>query len=73
MKNCFPVAKLLDYETQWQSLEESTNPFAVRVMAHLKTKATRGVPQEQNQWKWSLVRRLFERGSSREDIVRLFR
>jgi hypothetical protein len=69
----FPVAKLLDYETQWQSLEESTNPFAVMVMAHLKTKATRGVPQERKQWKWSLVRRLFERGYSREDIVQLFR
>jgi hypothetical protein len=69
----FPVAKLLDYETQWQSLEESTNPFAVMVMAHLKTKATRGVPQERKQWKWSLVRGLFERGYSREDIVRLFR
>lgn len=69
----FPVAKLLDYETQWQSLEESTNPFAVMVMAHLKTKATRGVPQERKQWKWSLMRRLFERGYSREDIVRLFR
>jgi hypothetical protein len=66
------VAKLLDYETGWQSLEESTNPFAVMVMAHLKTKATRGVPQERKQWKWSLVRRLFERGYSREDIVRLF-
>ncbi len=62
-----------NYEAQWQSLEESTNPFAVMVMAHLKTKATRGVPQERKQWKWSLVRRLFERGYSREDIVRLFR
>lgn len=69
----FPVAKLLDYETEWQSLEESTNPFAVMVMAHLKTKATRGVLQERKQWKWSLVRRLFEGGYSREDIVRLFR
>ena len=69
----FPVVKLLDYEAQWQSLEESTNPFAVMVMAHLKTKATREVPQERKQWKWSLVRRLFERGYSREDIVRLFR
>jgi hypothetical protein len=69
----FPVVKLLDYETEWQSLEESTNPFAVMVMAHLKTKATRGVPQERKQWKWSLVRRLFEGGYSRENIVRLFR
>ncbi|MUG98664.1 hypothetical protein F7734_42795 [Scytonema sp. UIC 10036] len=33
----FPIAKLLDYEAQWQTLEETTNPFAVVVMAHLKT------------------------------------
>ena len=69
----FPVAKLLDYETQWQVLEESLNPFATVVMAHLKTKATHNKPQERKQWKWSLVRRLFERGYSREDVVQLFR
>lgn len=69
----FPIVKLLDYESQWQSLEESQNPFTVIVMAHLKTKATRGVPQQRKQWKWSLVRRLFEGGYSREEIVRLFR
>lgn len=67
------MAKLLDYETQWQTLEESNNPFAVMVMAHLKTKATHRLPQERKQWKWSLVRRLFERGYSREDVVELFR
>ncbi len=69
----FPVAKLLDYDTQWQVLEESLNPFAIVVMAHLKTKATHNKPQERKQWKWSLVRRLFERGYSREDVVQLFR
>ncbi|MEW6491880.1 MAG: transposase [Cyanobacteriota bacterium] len=69
----FPVVKLLDYEAQWQDLEESTNPFAVMVMAHLKTKATRGKPQERQQWKWKLVRRLFERGYDRDDIRKLFR
>ncbi|HEY9653723.1 MAG TPA: hypothetical protein V6C95_23880 [Coleofasciculaceae cyanobacterium] len=69
----FPVAKLLDYEAQWQLLEESLNPFAALTMAHLKTKATRNEPQERKQWKWSLVRRLFEQGYSREDIVQLFR
>jgi len=69
----FPIVKLLDYETRWQDLEESTNPFAVMVMAHLKTKATRGKPQERQQWKWNLVRRLFERGYDRDDIRKLFR
>ena len=43
------------------------------VMAHLKTKATRGKPQERQQWKWNLVRRLFERGYDQDDIRKLFR
>lgn len=33
-------AKLLDDEGQWEALEQTTNPFGVVVMAHLKTKAT---------------------------------
>lgn len=69
----FPIVKLLDYEAQWQALQENTNPFAVMVMAHLKTKATRGKLQERLQWKWNLVRGLFERGYTRDDVVKLFR
>lgn len=69
----FPIVKLLDYETQWETLEESNNPFAVMVMAHLRTKATTGKPIERKQWKWNLVRRLFERGYSRGEVVNLFR
>ncbi|MDF5721773.1 MAG: transposase [Rhizonema sp. PD37] len=69
----FPIAKLLDYEAQWETLEHSTNPFSVVVMAHLKTKATHRNPESRLQWKLSLVKRLFERGYSREDILGLFR
>ncbi|MHC5598299.1 MAG: RpnC/YadD family protein [Nostoc sp.] len=69
----FPVAKLLDYEQRWETLEQTTNPFGVIVMAHLKTKATQRNPQNRLQWKLSLVRRLYERGYSREDIQELFR
>lgn len=68
----FPIAKLLDYEAQWQDLEKSTNPFAVIVMAHLKTKATTGNSQQREQWKWNLVRGLYERGFERKDIIKLF-
>lgn len=32
----FPVVKLLDYQAQWQTLEQSANPLAVMVMADLK-------------------------------------
>lgn len=41
----FPIAKLLDYETHWNVLEQSANPFAVIVMAHLQTLATMGQPE----------------------------
>ncbi len=69
----FPVAKLLDYETQWAALEQSNNPFAVIVMAHLKTQATERDPQGRLQWKLSLVKRLYEHGLTRKDILELFR
>ncbi|MFB8791168.1 MAG: transposase [Potamolinea sp.] len=69
----FPIIKLLDYNSHWQDLEESSNPFAVMIMAHLKTKATRGNPQQREQWKWNLVRGLYDRGYDREDIIKLFR
>ncbi len=69
----FPMAKLLDYEAKWRTLTASTNPLAVMVMAHLKTKATGQHLQERKQWKWRLVRQLFEGGYSREEVVRLFR
>lgn len=69
----FPIAKLLDYEQTWETLEQTTNPFGIIVMAHLKTKATQRNPESRLQWKLSLVRQLFERGYSREDIQELFR
>ncbi|BAY63819.1 hypothetical protein NIES22_39090 [Calothrix brevissima NIES-22] len=69
----FPVAKLLDYEQAWETLEQTTNPFGIIVMAHLKTKATQRNPESRLQWKLSLVRSLFERGYSRQDIQELFR
>jgi len=69
----FPVVKLLDYQAQWQDLEESTNPFAIMTMAHLTTLMTQGKPQVRRQGKWKLVRRLLEKGYHQEDIRKLFR
>jgi hypothetical protein len=68
----FPTVKLLDYGERWSELEASSNPFAIIVMAHLKTKATtRKLPQRE-QWKWTLIRGLYERGLEREQIIKLF-
>ena len=48
------MVKLLDYETQWEALEQSNNPFAIVVMAQLKTQATRWEPAGRLHWKLSL-------------------
>jgi hypothetical protein len=40
--------------------------------AHLKTQATQHDPAERYRWKWRLLRGLYERGFSREDVVTLF-
>ncbi len=69
----FPVVKLLDYESQWSMLESSTNPFAVMVMAHLKTQATHRNPEGRLQWKLTVAKSLYQRGYSRQDILELFR
>ncbi|GAB1540489.1 hypothetical protein NUACC21_31580 [Scytonema sp. NUACC21] len=69
----FPIVKLLDYETQLTDLEQNTNPFAILVMAHLRTQATTQDSQGRLQWKLSLIRQLYESGYNRNKILQLFR
>jgi hypothetical protein len=69
----FPIAKLLDYGRNWQGLEESSNPFAIVVMAHLKAQETRNDGQQRKLWKFTLIRRLYEQGYGRQDILNLYR
>ncbi len=69
----FPMIKLLDYAPRWAELEASRNPFAIAVMAHLKTKETRNDAQIRKEWKFRLTRRLYEQGYERQDILNLFR
>ena len=52
----FPTVKLLDYEARWSELEASTNPFAIIVMAHLKTKATTLSGTEKSLEEFSAIR-----------------
>ncbi|MDB9421085.1 hypothetical protein [Microcystis aeruginosa] len=68
----FPSVKLLDYYERWSELETNTNPFAIIVMAHLKTKATTKNLQQREQWKWTLICGLYDRGLEREQIIKLF-
>lgn len=69
----FGIVKLIDFRSRWEELEQSPNPFAVVVMAHLKTMETRPNPEQRKVWKLSLIRGLYERGLDRQDIVNLYR
>jgi len=69
----YPVVKLLDYAARDEVLERDVNPFAIVVLAHLKTLETRQDPHARRVWKLRLVRGLYERGHTREDVQHLFR
>lgn len=69
----FPAIKLLDYRTQWEMLEASNNPFAMIVMAHLKSLETNRDDQQRLDAKIWLIRRLYQRGYQQQDIINLFR
>ncbi|NEN88475.1 MAG: hypothetical protein F6K48_05865 [Okeania sp. SIO3H1] len=71
MRLDFSIVKLLDYE--WQELSANNNVFAMMVMAHLKTKSTTSNLTEREEWKWLLVRSLYEKGLSKFDIINLFK
>ena len=76
----FPIAKLLDYADQAESLENDPNPFALITLAHLQTRATRTDPQARYAVKWKLVQLLYRklvqllyrRGWDKQRIVDLF-
>lgn len=69
----FPIIKLLDYRQRWDWLEAHPSPFAVVVMAHLKTQETQSDPAERKAWKFRLVRMLYERGLNHAQIQKLLR
>jgi len=68
----FPSVKILDYADRLDILEQSVNPFALAVMAHLKTRETRHDADGRKRWKLYLVRKLYEHGYKKEDVIRLF-
>ncbi|MDJ0733529.1 MAG: DUF4351 domain-containing protein [Nostocaceae cyanobacterium] len=69
----FGTVKLLDYVNRWTELEVSDNVFATVVMAHLKTQQTSQKPGERKNWKFSLIRRLYDLGLQEQDIRNLYR
>ena len=68
----FPVVKLLDYAARRAELEQSDNPFATVVLAHLDTQETRQDLGERKDRKFSLVKRLRREGWSEKQVRQLF-
>jgi hypothetical protein len=69
----FPTVKLLDFVDRIDELEQSKNHFATVILAHLMTMQTVGNPQDRCQWKLRLLRPMYQRGMSSEDVRALFR
>jgi hypothetical protein len=67
------MIKLWEYNDRWAELERNPNPFALVVMAHLKTKATRDDARKRLDSKVDLVRQLYGRGYKHADLLELFR
>jgi hypothetical protein len=67
----FPIVKLLDYNVS--ELASNPNPFAAIVQAHRAAQLMGQNPQRGYENKLALVKSLYQRGLSREDIVELFR
>ena len=69
----FTAVKFLDYLERQAELESSNNPFAVVTLAHLQAKKTKNRTEDRYRVKLHLIRSLYLRGFSRQQIVNLFR
>jgi len=69
----FPTVKLVQFESRIEELEQSENPFATVILAHLMTLKTAGNPVDRGQWKLRLLKPLYRRGMPRDTIRDLFR
>jgi len=69
----FPVVKLTRYRKRMKFLRESSNPFAVITLAHLKNQATAKDRQKRLNEKIRIIKHLYQKGFSRQDIINLFR
>jgi hypothetical protein len=69
----FVMVKLLDYRARVDQLMADRNPFAAVVLAHLETLATRRNAPARRRAKLAAVRRLYDLGYERDEVLRLFR
>jgi hypothetical protein len=68
----FPVVKLLEFENRREELENSINPFAWLILAHLDTMATTRNLERRVDCKFQLAMKLGRRGLRDEQARKLF-
>jgi len=73
VKFCFPVAKILDFACQTEDLEDSRNPFAIAVFAHLKAMETQKNSPKRLEFKKYVTRALYMAHYDHKTILELFR
>ena len=69
----FPTVKITDYKNKWEELSNSKNPFAIIVMTHLKEIETKKDDDQRLFWKITLVKQLYDKGYSKNDILLLYK
>jgi hypothetical protein len=68
----FPIIKLTDLAKDAANLEQSGNPFAVIILAHLESMQTAGKPEQRRVGKIRLIKSLYDRWG-RDDVRKLVR
>lgn len=69
----YEMIKLLDYAVQEVSLAATQeNPFAIVIFAHLQALKTRKDPEQLLQSKLAITRALYQRGFSKDYIIKLY-
>jgi hypothetical protein len=69
----YPLVKVIDYRDHINELEASSHPFAIIVLAYLKTLETAGNVQERYKWKKHFLLELYKQGMKRETILAMYK
>lgn len=68
----FPIIKLIDYHEKIPDLEQSTNPFAIIILAQLTALKTQNVELKLAS-KLQITKKLYRSGFSSKEVIELFR
>ena len=68
----FPIIKLIDYNEQIQELEQSTNPFAIIILAQLAALKKQEIELKLTN-KIQITRKLYTLGFNKKEVLALFK